>query len=647
MNNSYLKAHKPSLIIFLSSFAVFALIILISGIIDSNRFYAENGPVIHQNLEYITVATSTTETPTCYPVDNVATTTENGVYTIGYGLFVQQEYDKPYEGNPCPPTYPVITYVRDGVVESGVYAGYNRIIGFRTWDGPGGEIPAPYFFITKDYKTYKAVKHPLMPIGIEPDVSELQTLQRVVDKNKVTGLVDDTKDKINFPHAHTLTFGGFTYILESINVEKDSVSENIGTLASGESVYSDPVPADAQFGAYGYGVSGEVERDEQGKIFKKLKEYYTGTTKIFVVNKVGITAAYSLILKGKSELPNNRYERLGVLYGLDIVTKESVYKNYNQVTPTACGINSDTYVAKNIADTELRRIGATTYGINLYVFKDTQHPILKAQYSEKVQQFAYDQDLFSSLNGVAGETINVPTYEEYVAKNPVLLFKDNWGRLAIVGEFDYQIDGGCGKPVIYLYPETTTDVSVSFKNAVQLTTDIPAYNKGWYVQAEPNGTLNNIIPEVCDVYARTKHGSEYALEACQKNEYPYIYWAGNTYQKYPSTQEGFVVSADTLKKTLEEKLTYIGLNQKEVSDFVEYWYPEMIQKNTPYYRISFLQTGVMNRFIPMSVTPKPDTSIRVFLDWEPLSEFKTIAPQQLVKTVRQGFTLVEWGGLKR
>ncbi len=229
----------------------------------------------------------------------------------------------------------------------------------------------------------------------------------------------------------------------------------------------------------------------------------------------------------------------------------------------------------------------------------------------------------------------------------MLLFKDNWGRLVIVGEFDYQIDGGCGKPVIYLYPEKTTDVHVDFKNTIQLTTDIPAYTKGWNVRANPDGTLNNIIPEVCDEYARTKHGSEYALEACRKNEYPYIYWAGNTFQKYPNMKDGFVVSADTLKKTLEEKLAYIGLNQKEIGDFTEYWYGEMKKKNAPYYRISFIQTGVMNKFIPMSVTPKPDTSIRVFLDWEPLQEFRFIKSQQLVKTTRQGFTLVEWGGLKR
>jgi hypothetical protein len=97
------------------------------------------------------------------------------------------------------------------------------------------------------------------------------------------------------------------------------------------------------------------------------------------------------------------------------------------------------------------------------------------------------------------------------------------------------------------------------------------------------------------------------------------------------------------KNTVAEAKDY----KKEINDFIEYWHGEMLKKNAPYYRISFMQTGIMNTFIPMTVTPSPDTSIRVFLDWEPLSEFKTIVPQQLVKTSRQGFTMVEWGGLKR
>ena len=45
------------------------------------------------------------------------------------------------------------------------------------------------------------------------------------------------------------------------------------------------------------------------------------------------------------------------------------------------------------------------------------------------------------------------------------------------------------KPVIYLYPEQKTMVSVSLDYAGTLTATYPAYEDGWHVTAEPDGTL--------------------------------------------------------------------------------------------------------------------------------------------------------------
>ena len=45
------------------------------------------------------------------------------------------------------------------------------------------------------------------------------------------------------------------------------------------------------------------------------------------------------------------------------------------------------------------------------------------------------------------------------------------------------------KPVIYLYPEQETTVSVSLDYAGTLTATYPAYENGWTVTAEPDGTL--------------------------------------------------------------------------------------------------------------------------------------------------------------
>ena len=45
-----------------------------------------------------------------------------------------------------------------------------------------------------------------------------------------------------------------------------------------------------------------------------------------------------------------------------------------------------------------------------------------------------------------------------------------------------------------------------------------------------------------------------------------------------------------------------------------------------------------------NVNPKPDTSIRVYMEYYGLDEFTAIEKQILPKTERKGFTLVEWGG---
>lgn len=45
------------------------------------------------------------------------------------------------------------------------------------------------------------------------------------------------------------------------------------------------------------------------------------------------------------------------------------------------------------------------------------------------------------------------------------------------------------KPVIYLYPEQETDVTVQLDHDGPLTATYPAYADGWSIQAAPDGTL--------------------------------------------------------------------------------------------------------------------------------------------------------------
>jgi hypothetical protein len=609
----------------------------------------------------------------CYKVAGVATTTKEGVYVDShnaYNLFVQTTEDiyqtSPESLNPCPPTFPVISYIEEGTVESGAYAGYHRIVGFRTYDGPGGDIPTPFFFITKDYVTYLLVTHDLstaaFPGGSTESEVQTQSVLSYVNKKKVTGVVKG----VLFPHPTTLTKGIFTYRLGRLHTEIPTGSHRLDTIQGLEvwdTTYREPL---VSVGAYGYGLYGtstEKEQKRREEKFAKAGSYYTGSTEIKVKDRSGIVADYELEIPSVNSkkvttsfgILTTKEEYQGLLYGKDIQSKEKLYVSYKQVTPPPCGVSPSAHIAEHILPSDVRKIGTHDSGIDLYVLVDKKHPILEAQYIEKVDQ--YDKETFLQMNSRTGVK-KMPTYDEYTASNPVLLFKDAWGRFVIVGEYEYMIEGGCGKPVIYLYPKTTTDINIQFKNPTLFTVDIPKYDyqKGWNIRAQSNGVLTDLSPENTDCellnystksrLLKIVSGSEYAHEACVHNQYPYIYWAGNTEGVYPKKKEGFVVRKDQIGLEITKQMYHMGFSEKETSDMLAYWQPYLLHKNAPYYRLSFIQTAEMNRFIPMKVIPQPDSVLRMFLDWEPLEEKVSIEPQNIVPVKREGFVYVEWGGLK-
>ena len=153
------------------------------------------------------------------------------------------------------------------------------------------------------------------------------------------------------------------------------------------------------------------------------------------------------------------------------------------------------------------------------------------------------------------------------------------------------------KPVIYLYPEQETAVSVSLNY---------------------DGTLYD------------ENG----------NEYSYLFWEGENNTDYDFSKGFCVAGADTadfLRKTLAE----IGLTPKEYNEFIVYWLPKM-QEN-PYNLISF-QSERYTDTAKLDIDPEPDSVLRVFMAWKPLSKPQTIEPQTFTPFARDGFTVVEWGG---
>ena len=176
------------------------------------------------------------------------------------------------------------------------------------------------------------------------------------------------------------------------------------------------------------------------------------------------------------------------------------------------------------------------------------------------------------------------------------------------------------KPVIYLYPETVTDVTVKLDYAGELTCTYPAYNGGWSVTAHPDGTLVD------------KNGQTYS----------YLYWEGSDLD-FADFSTGFCVAGADTAAFLEDALAALGLNRREANEFIVYWLPLM--EDNAYNLISF-QTDAYTDFAKLEVSPAPDTVIRVFMAWKPLDEPLEIPEQKLTAPDRTGFVLVEWGGGK-
>lgn len=178
------------------------------------------------------------------------------------------------------------------------------------------------------------------------------------------------------------------------------------------------------------------------------------------------------------------------------------------------------------------------------------------------------------------------------------------------------------KPIIYLYPEEITNVTVALGYPENTTHTYPKYNEPWKVQAEPNGDLIDL-----------KTGRHYYA----------LYWEGKNIVSAPDITEGFVVAGKDTISFLEEKLEQLGLTEREAEEFIVYWLPKL--ESAPYNLIRFQTLAEQNKNMSLNITPAPQTVIRVMMEYRPLDKEIEIKEQKLPsKLERVGFTVVEWGG---
>ncbi len=175
------------------------------------------------------------------------------------------------------------------------------------------------------------------------------------------------------------------------------------------------------------------------------------------------------------------------------------------------------------------------------------------------------------------------------------------------------------KPILYLYPTKKTKVHVTLEKYNNIITSYPKYNNGWDVTAYKNGDLYD-----------------------KENKYYYaLYWDENLEYKV-DFNTGFYVEKNDALKFLEEKLKYIGLNERERNEFIMYWLPilEQNDKNLIYFEL----TEERQKNNKLNIYPYPDSLLRLNMHVKKVSKKINLKNQKLVKFQRKGFTAVEWGG---
>ncbi len=175
------------------------------------------------------------------------------------------------------------------------------------------------------------------------------------------------------------------------------------------------------------------------------------------------------------------------------------------------------------------------------------------------------------------------------------------------------------KPMIYVYPEETTEVTVSLEYNGELTHTYPKSEGDWTVTAAPDGRLT-------DNNGRNYYG---------------LYWEGIA-EKPIVPNCGAVVSRDSIISFLESSLDQLGLNYKEANEFIVYWLPRLEQSE---YNLIYFAEEDYTEQAELKISPQPETVIRVMMSFVPLKSPIEITPQVLpIQPERKGFTVVEWGG---
>lgn len=363
------------------------------------------------------------------------------------------------------------------------------------------------------------------------------------------------------------------------------------------------------------------------------------TNKVYILtyreeNKANEEKNYLLKIhdsKGNSLFNGEEFDSFYVENGTFVTTKEGVYRVYNSNY-------QNTYTSKKHSDilsiwNEFILVVDGT-NLNLMNYKEEVLTTFLTDWSGEKYYYHSMLSGWYTENGKNGIYLVIEggdvSKNEILKNNPDMTLEelDNYDlgyeyyyipTTKETGKIPTYI-GGYAKPVLYLYPMFPTLVNVTFKHPEYLTTTYPRYKDNWTVFAKPNGDLRDL-----------------------NNKYYYgLYWEESLNHRV-DFKEGFYVTKENAIEFLEEKLSIIGLNDKERNEFIMYWLPvlEKNEKSLVYFEL----TEERDSYSPIKISPKPNSMLRMAIHVKKVNQEVKMKEQKLPTFKRQGFTVVEWGGV--
>lgn len=337
--------------------------------------------------------------------------------------------------------------------------------------------------------------------------------------------------------------------------------------------------------------------DQNGCLYMRLPD----STMIMYLPK------YDFLREGE-----NAYLNRIAFLDIDLNSGVDITENAYNYSMQGCGgffgcldvVNPKTF--ENGVDVDLKIVGKTESGGDIYGFSDLKNKYLMERIDMLTRYPVKD-------------ALPVQFSDEELA-NMVLFYKNAFGQYVRLTDSRLIPPAECGKPVVYLYPETTTNVSVEVFPEGGITVSDPAYNDGWVVRADPSGSIYNYL---------------------DKKIYTSLFWESESYGEFIA-DSGFLISDKNKAIELDNLLVRYGFNELERMEFLEYWTKKL--EGSEYYFASLLPQRELDKVAPLKITPTPDNVYRLFFNFYPVAKDFKFAEPFVRPLKREGFTVVEWGG---